>query len=104
MDQLFKISIDLAFVVLCIEPWSKYQWNYFFTLSTFGTGLFSPCEPLNTFAPGLIQAVCAKTAGLHVALRGNLSGPVSATDLVKSSKDSASLVVYTQKNFLVEEW
>jgi len=30
-----------------------------------------------------------------VALRGNFSGPVSATDLVKSSKDAASLVVCT---------
>jgi len=41
---------------------------------------------LNTFAPRLIQAVRAKTAGSHVALRGNCSGPVSATDLVKGSK------------------
>jgi len=35
---------------------------------------------LNTFAPGLIQAVRNKTAGLHMVLRGNFSGPVSATD------------------------
>jgi len=35
----------------------------------------------------------------NVALRGNLSGPVSATDPIKSLKDSASLVVYTQKMF-----
>jgi len=40
-----------------------------------------------TFASGLIQAVHAKTAGSHVALRGNFSGPVSATDPVKSLKD-----------------
>jgi len=53
---------------------------------------------INTFAAGLIQAVREKTAGLHMALRRNFSGPVSATDLVKSSKDSASLVVCTRKN------
>jgi len=41
---------------------------------------------INTFAPGLIQAVRAKTAGLHVALHGNFSSLVSATDQVKSSK------------------
>jgi len=55
---------------------------------------------VNTFAPGLIQEVRAKTAGSHVALHGNFSGPVSATDPVKSSKDSASLVVCTRKIFL----
>ena len=36
-----------------------------------------------------------------MAMRGNFSGPVSATDPVKSSKDSASLVDCTRKNFLV---
>jgi len=50
-----------------------------------------------TFAPGLIQGVRAKTAGSHVALHGNLSGPVSATDPVKSSKESASLVACSRK-------
>jgi len=53
---------------------------------------------VNTFATGLIQVVHEKTAGSHVALRGNFSSSVSATDLVKSSKDSASLVVCTRKN------
>jgi len=43
--------------------------------------------------------VRAKTAGSNVALHRNFSGPVSATDLVKSSKDLASLVVCTLKNF-----
>jgi len=46
---------------------------------------------------GLNQMVSAKTTGLHVALCGNFSGLVSATDLVKSAKDSASLVVCTRK-------
>jgi len=32
---------------------------------------------------GLIQAVRQNTAGLHVALRGNISAPVWVTDLVK---------------------
>jgi len=53
----------------------------------------------NTFAPRLIQAVREKTAGLHVTLRGNFSGPVSTEDLVKSIKDLASLVVCTRKKF-----
>ena len=56
-------------------------------------------QKLNTFAARLIQAVRAKTAGSYVALRGNFSGPVSTTDLVKSSKDWASLVVCTRKKF-----
>jgi len=34
-----------------------------------------------------------------MALRGNFSGLVSTTDLVKSSKDSASLVVCTHEKF-----
>jgi len=41
--------------------------------------------------------VRAKTARLHVAFHGNFSGPINITDLVKSSKDSASLVVCTRK-------
>jgi len=54
---------------------------------------------VDTFVPGLIQAVSAKTAGSHMALHGNFSGPVSTTDPIQSSKDSASLVVCTQKKF-----
>jgi len=50
---------------------------------------------------GLNQAVHAKPTRSHVDLHGNFSGPVSATDQVKSSKDLASLVVCTRKNFLV---
>jgi len=34
-----------------------------------------------------------------VALRGNISAPVWVTDLVEVSKDAASLVVCTRKNF-----
>ena len=56
---------------------------------------------LDTFTPGLIQVVRKKTAGSHVALHGNFSGPVSATDAVKCSKDLASLVVCTPKKFFV---
>jgi len=55
----------------------------------------------NTFAARLIQAVCAKTAGSHVALHENFSSPVSTADTIKSSKDSESLVVCTWKKFLV---
>jgi len=34
-----------------------------------------------------------------VALRGNFSSPVCSADLVKGSKDAASLLVCTRKNF-----
>jgi len=54
---------------------------------------------INTLTSRLIQAVCKKTAGSHVTLRGNISAPVWVTDLVEVSKDAASLVVCTQKNF-----
>jgi len=37
------------------------------------------------------QAVCAKTACLHVALRDPNSGTASARELFKSSKDVANL-------------
>ena len=36
-----------------------------------------------------------------MALRGNISAPVWVTDLFEVSKNAASLVVCTQKNFLV---
>jgi len=36
-----------------------------------------------------------------VALRGNISVPVRVTDLVEASKDAASLLVCTRKNFLL---
>jgi len=44
-----------------------------------------------------------KTTGSHVALRGNFSGLISATDPVKGSKDAASLLVCTHKNVLLGE-
>jgi len=40
-----------------------------------------------------------KNTKTHVALRKNFSGPVRATDLVKGSKDAASLVACTRKKF-----
>jgi len=36
---------------------------------------------------------------MHMALRGNFSGPVCSTDPVKVSKDAASLLVCTRKKF-----
>jgi len=56
-------------------------------------------KSVNTYAPRLIQAVRTKTAGLHVALRGNFSGPVSATNPVKSSRQVLWLAL--EKNVLV---
>jgi len=56
---------------------------------------------INTLMSGLIQAVRKKTADSHVSLCGNISTPVRDTDLVEASKDGASLVVCTWKNFLL---
>jgi len=53
-----------------------------------------PCP--NTFVPRLIQAVHAKTAGSHMALRGNFC---STIDVVKRHGKSCSL--HLKKNFLV---
>ena len=39
-----------------------------------------------------------KNTEMHVALRRNFSGPVYSTDLVKVSKDVASLLACTRKN------
>jgi len=36
-----------------------------------------------------------------MALHGNISAPVWVTDLVEASKDMASLLVCTRKNFLL---
>ena len=38
-----------------------------------------------------------------MALHGNISAPVGVTDLVEASKDVASLLVCTQKKFLLGE-
>jgi len=39
---------------------------------------------------------------MHVALRGNISGPVCSRDLVKVSKDAAkSSSLHSKKNFLL---
>jgi len=45
----------------------------------------------NTFTPRIIQVVRKKTAGSHMALRGNLSGPVNTTDPVEKLYKSCSL-------------
>jgi len=58
-------------------------------------------KDINTFAPGLIQVVRAKTAGSHVALCRNFSSLVSTTDLVKSSSLGKSCSLHSIKNFLV---
>jgi len=71
----------------------------FYRQTTATNILWTGGQCVNTFAPGLIQAVRAKTAGLHVALCENSSGPVSATDLVKSIKNWTHLVVSTWKKF-----
>jgi len=43
-----------------------------------------------------------KNTETHVALRGNFSSPVSATNPVKVSKYAANLVACTRKNFVVK--
>jgi len=54
---------------------------------------------LNTLTSGLIQKKTdsKKTADSHVTLHGNFSAPVWVMDLVKVSKDAASLAVCTRK-------
>jgi len=47
---------------------------------------------VNTLRARLIQAVRKITADSNVALRGTFSAPVCSTDLVKVSKNAASLV------------
>jgi len=37
-----------------------------------------------------------------VALRRNISAPVAVTDVVEASKDAASLLICTRKQFLLE--
>ena len=46
----------------------------------------------------------AKTTRLYVALRERNSGAKIGRELFKGSKDLASLLVCTQKNFLVRGW
>ena len=54
---------------------------------------------INILTSRLIQAVRKKTAGSHVALRGNITTPVRVTDVVKVSKDTASLAVCIREKF-----
>ena len=56
---------------------------------------------LNTLASGRFWGFPKKNTKMHVALRGNCSGPVSATDLAEVSKDAAGLLVHTLKKFFV---
>jgi len=70
-----------------------------FTIQTVSTLSATTTKNTTTLTPGLIQAVCKKTAGSHVALQENISATVWVTDLVEVSKDAESLVVCTQKNF-----
>jgi len=56
---------------------------------------------INTLTPGLIQAVRKKKMDLTWLCAGISLAPVQVTDLVEVSKDAASLVVCTRKNFLV---
>ena len=68
---------------------------------------FSPllcCQPTKIFMlthwrPATFGDFQGKKTGTHVALRGNFSGPVSATDPVKVPKYVESLVACTRKNF-----
>jgi len=62
-------------------------------------GTWNKRQSLNTLTSRLIQVVYKKTAGLHVALHGNISAPLRVTDLVEVSKDAAGLVVSTRNKF-----
>jgi len=54
---------------------------------------------LTLWRPAAFGDFCEKNPETHVALCGNFSCPVSATDPVKSLKDTASLVACTRKKF-----
>jgi len=54
---------------------------------------------LTLWRPATFGDFWEKNIETHMALRGNFSGLVSATDLVKSAKDVASLVACTRKKF-----
>jgi len=53
--------------------------------------------------PAEIGNSLTKTTGSHVALHGNFSDLVSTRDMVKGSKDAASLLACTRKNFFAWE-
>jgi len=52
-------------------------------------------QVFNSFASGCFWGFLRKNTETHMALRGNFTGLVCATDLVKSSTDAASLVACT---------
>jgi len=58
---------------------------------------------LTLWRPAAFGDFRKKNTKSHVALRGNLSDPVNATDPVKGSTDAASLLVCTRrkKNFFL---
>ena len=55
----------------------------------------------NTLASGHFRGFLRKNTETHMTLQRNFSGPVSATDPVKGSKDVASLVACTQKKIFL---
>jgi len=57
---------------------------------------------INTLASGRFRGFSRKNTETQVALSGNFSSLVCATDPVKGSKDAASLLVCTRKNVLPE--
>jgi len=52
---------------------------------------------INTLSSSCFWGFLKKNTETHMALRGNFSCSVSATDLVEASKDTASLLVCTRK-------
>jgi len=65
-------------------------------------GLKTPTK-FNSLASAWFRGFSEKKHLNAVALRGNFSSPVCSTDLVKVSKDVASLLVCTRKkNFFLE--
>jgi len=52
---------------------------------------------LTLWRPAAFGNFCKENIKTHVALRRNFSSAVSATNLVKSSEDVASLVACTRK-------
>jgi len=57
------------------------------------------CSVAFHFGVRPLLGIFEKNTKTHVALRGNFSCSVSATDLVEASKDVASLLICTRKKF-----
>jgi len=99
--QLLVILFSCFFNWACFQNFKKIFFVKLCEL-TMMMILMSKMMFFNTLASGQNRGFLKKNTEMHVVLSGNYSAPVRVTDVVKVSKDAASLLVCTQKeNFLV---